>query len=133
MNNPDHIILFDGVCNLCNGFVKFVIKKDRHAVLRFAPLQSEYGITFLKKLNSYKKNYDTVIYISGDKYFFKSTAVLKILKDIGGIWKLFYGLVIIPPFLRDFIYDLIATNRFRIFGKRDSCMAPSKEIKERFL
>lgn len=133
MNIPDKLILFDGVCNLCNGLVRFIIKRDRRGIIKFSPLQSSYARAFLEDLKPDPKIFNTVIYVSGGKVFSKSLAILHLLKDLGGIWKLFYGFIIIPAFMRDMIYNLIASGRYRIFGKKDSCMIPSDDIKWRFL
>ena len=127
------ILLFDGVCNLCNSLVRFIVKRDHDAKIRFAPLQSPAGQLFLKKFDADLDDIDTVVYITGNKYFIKSTAILQLLKDFGGGWQLFYGFIIIPKFIRDFFYDLIARTRYRTFGKTDKCMVPAEDIKERFL
>jgi predicted DCC family thiol-disulfide oxidoreductase YuxK len=129
--NP--IVLFDGVCNLCNGLVKFIIKGDRRAKIRFTPLQSAAGKLFLLKYGLPSTDINSVVFIKGDKYFLRSSAILHLLRELGGAWKLFYGLLIIPPIIRDFFYDIIARTRYRIFGRTDSCMVPSEEEKNRFL
>ena len=133
INNNAQIILFDGVCNLCNGLVRFIIKRDPEAKFRFASLQSESGQSILYKLGLDQSNFDSVIYIKGDNYFIKSSAGLNVLNDIGGIWKMFFLFIIIPKFIRDFFYDIISKSRYKIFGKRESCMIPTSEIKQRFL
>jgi predicted DCC family thiol-disulfide oxidoreductase YuxK len=129
----ENIIIFDGVCNLCNGLVRFVIKNDRKGTIRFAPLQSDFGRHLQSAINTGKRNSDTVVYSRKGINFFRSDAVLYILKDLGGPWRILYGLRIIPRFLRDYIYNVVAANRYRVFGKRDTCMIPGPEIKERFL
>ena len=132
MNNNEKILLFDGVCNLCSNLVLFIIKKDPKSQFKFTALQSEMGKLLLKKYILESNNLNTVVYIKGENYFLKSTAILNIVKDLGGYWKLFYVFILIPKFLRDFIYDLIAKSRYRIFGKKESCMIPSPEINQRF-
>ena len=132
MNNNEKILLFDGICNLCNNLVFFIIKRDPKSQFKFAALQSETGKLLLKKYILESNNLNTVVYIKGEKYFLKSTAILNIIKDLGGYWKLFYAFIIIPKFIRDFIYDLIAKSRYRIFGKKESCMIPSPDINKRF-
>ncbi len=127
------ILLFDGVCNLCNRVVQFTIKRDPEGKFRFAALQSEGGQALLKKFNLPKNDFDSLVLIEGEKYFLRSAAVLRVLKGLGGGWKLFYGLMIFPRPLRDFIYGIVARTRYRIFGKRDSCMVPDGDVKERFL
>ncbi len=133
MNNNNQIILFDGVCNLCNGFVKFIIKRDPKAKFKFASLQSEIGQSLLYKFGLPTDDFHSFVYIKGDKYFIKSSAALNVLKDMGGIWNLFFAFIIIPKFIRNFFYDIISKTRYQLFGKRNSCMVPSSEIKQRFL
>lgn len=133
MNTSGPVLLFDGVCNLCNKLVIFIIRKDRLAKIRFAALQSETGKEILKAHNLPDKDIDSVVYISGHTIFLKSSAVLHLLKDVGNGWNLFFGLIIIPRFIRDFFYDLIARTRYRIFGKKSVCMMPSPEIADRFI
>lgn len=133
MNKKEHILLFDGVCNLCIGMVQFLIKRDRDSKFRFGSLQSETGQSILIKHNLIKGDLDTFVYLTDGKYFLKSTAALRVLRDLGGIWKLFYVFIIIPVPIRDLFYSLIAKVRYRIFGKRIVCMVPTPEIKDRFL
>jgi len=136
VSHSDKILLFDGVCNLCNGLVRFIIKKDRRAGIKFTPLQvaeAQRIASLYVKFDLVRNDLETVKYISNDKTYLKSSAVLHILKDIGGGWQIFYGLIIIPKSLRDFFYDLVARSRYRIFGKRETCMVPAHEIKERFI
>lgn len=127
------IILFDGVCNLCNGFVQFIIKRDPNAKFNFASIQSERGQSLLKKMGLPTNDFDSFVYIKGDNYFLKSSAGLNVLKDLGRLWQLFYVFIVIPKFIRDFFYSIIAKTRYKIFGKRDFCMIPTPEIKQRFL
>lgn len=134
MNNSETpVLLFDGVCNLCNCIVQFVIKRDPEGKFKFASLQSESGQTLLKKMGLPTDDFDSFVFINGNKYFLKSSAGLHVLKELGGVWKLFYVFIILPRPLRDFIYGLIAKTRYRIFGKRDTCMVPTQDIKRRFL
>lgn len=132
-NEFQAIILFDGVCNLCNASVQFILKRDSKAQFRFASLQSEFGKQKLLLYEIDANKCDSVIYIYKDKAFIKSTAALQIAKKLGGGWPLLYGLIIIPRFIRDWVYGFIAKNRYRWFGKKDSCMIPSPELKSRFL
>jgi len=132
-NNKTHILLFDGVCNLCNGVVQFTIKRDTNKKIKFAALQSETGQALLESFGLPTNDLDTFVFITGGKYYLKSTAGLHLLKELGGLWQLFYILIIFPRPLRDFIYTLVAKTRYHIFGKRDSCYVPSAEIKQRFL
>lgn len=131
--NSENIILFDGVCNLCNGVVKFIITRDKNNKFKFAALQSTAGQTLLKKFDLQTTNFTSFVLIKGENYFLKSSAALKMMKELGGIWKLFYVLIVIPGPLRDFVYDLLAKSRYSIFGKRDTCMIPTDNVKERFL
>ncbi|MBX7151424.1 thiol-disulfide oxidoreductase DCC family protein [bacterium] len=127
------IILFDGVCNLCNGSVLFIIKRDPKAQFRFASLQSAYGENFLKEKNLSTKEYDSIVLIEGDRFYTQSSAALRIAKRLNGAWPLFYIGIIIPKFLRDAVYNFIAKNRYRWFGKKDACMIPTPELRSRFM
>jgi predicted DCC family thiol-disulfide oxidoreductase YuxK len=131
MDNP--ILLFDGVCNLCNASVQTVIKFDREAKFRFASLQSEPGKLLLEKYNISERNLDSVILIYQGKYFSHSDAPLEICRLLGKFWQIFYIFKIIPPFIRNAIYRWIAKNRYRWFGKQESCWLPTPELKSRFL
>jgi predicted DCC family thiol-disulfide oxidoreductase YuxK len=133
MNNDARIILFDGVCNLCNSSVQFVIKHDKEAKFKFASLQSESGQALLKKFNLPLDQFNSFIYVRGDQVIQRSSGALNVLRDLGGFWKLMYGFIIVPPFIRNFVYDYIAKNRYRFFGKRESCMIPTPDLKRRFL
>lgn len=131
--NPSHpLVLFDGVCNLCDSSVQFIIKRDPKKRFRFTFLQSDLGQKFLRQLKQPTEILESVILIYGGKAYFESSAALHILKIIGGLWALFYAFIVIPSFLRNFIYRIIAKNRYRWFGKKDSCMMPTPDIKERF-
>lgn len=133
VNDNKNIILFDGVCNLCNGFVQFVIKRDKNAVFKFASLQSETGQEVLRKYNLPIDELTSVIYVQNENVFLRSEAALRIASQLDGIWKLSKILLVFPTPLRDFVYNLVAKNRYRIFGKRDECMLPTAELKSRFL
>lgn len=131
---PDKpIILFDGICNLCNAAIQFVIKRDPAAVFSFASLQSDAGQQLLKKFDLPVSELNSFVLIQHDQSFTRSTAALKVAKQLKGPTKLLYGFIIVPAFIRNFVYKIIAANRYRWFGKRDSCMLPSIELKERFL
>ena len=132
-NSKSHILLFDGVCNLCNSIIQFTIKRDPKGKFKFASLQSESGQALLKKFGLPTDDFDSFVFINGDKHFLKSSAGLHVLKELGGVWKLFYVFIIFPRPLRDFIYNMIEKTRYRIFGKRDTCMIPTQDIKLRFL
>lgn len=128
-----NIILFDGVCNLCNGIVRFIIKKDKKALFRFAAIQSGAGQLLIKKYTGNNTQNITIYYIKENKYFEKSTAILHILKDLGGVWRCFYPLIYIPSCIRDRIYLFISRYRYRVFGKREMCIVPTADIKGRFI
>lgn len=127
------ILLFDGVCNLCNASVQFLIKHDPKALLKFAALQSESGQALLKKYGLNTTDFDSFILIENNLVYSKSTAILRLVKQLGGFFKGLYYLIYIPRSIRDFIYDLIAKSRYSIFGKRNRCMVPNPEIMDRFL
>lgn len=127
------IILFDGVCNLCNNFVQLVIKHDQRGRFKFASLQSNTAQELLKSMPAAKRNLDTVVLVENGQYYQQSTAALRILRYLDGGWPLLYGLIILPPFIRDWGYALVAKNRYRWFGQRESCMLPTPELKSRFL
>ncbi len=133
MKSNDQVVLFDGVCNLCNGLVIFIIKRDTKSKFKFAALQSPAGETLLRKFGLSENDINTLVYIKGEKYFLKSSAVLNILKDLGGFWKLLFVFIFIPKFIRNIFYNLIAKTRYSILGKRQTCMVPSPELLNKFL
>jgi len=127
------IIMFDGVCNLCNASVNFIIDRDTKRYFRFAPLQSETGQAFLKKNELNAEDFDSLVLVEGDQFYRKSTAALRIARKLDGMWPLFYIFIIIPPFIRNIFYDLVAKNRYKIFGRSDQCRIPTPELKSLFL
>ncbi|WP_396589798.1 thiol-disulfide oxidoreductase DCC family protein [Allomuricauda sp. R78024] len=128
------IILFDGVCNLCNGAIQFVIKRDKKDTFRYAALQSEIGEQLIAERAIDTTKVDSIILIEpGVAYFTKSDAALNIAKEFGGGWKLLGTFIWIPKSFRDVIYDLIARNRYNWFGKKDACMIPTPELQAKFL
>jgi predicted DCC family thiol-disulfide oxidoreductase YuxK len=127
------IILFDGVCNLCNASVQFLIKRDTGDHFVFGSLQGGPGQELLKKFNQPGMLSDTFLLIEGNRVYSRSTAVLRVLKTLGKGWQLFYVLMLIPAFLRDLLYNLIAKSRYRWFGKRETCMVPQPSWKSKFL
>jgi predicted DCC family thiol-disulfide oxidoreductase YuxK len=127
------IVLFDGVCNFCNSSVNFIIRKDTQDHFRFLPLQSEKGKSIVSRFKLDPENLQTVILLENGKIYTRSTAALRIVKRLHGGWKLMYGFVIVPPVVRDFFYDLIAKNRYKWWGKRESCMVPTPGVKKKFL
>ncbi len=131
--NKNAIILFDGVCNFCNSSVNFIIERDSNNYFKFAPLQTDIAQKLLEKYNINKADTDSVILIEDDKAYTHSTAGLKIARKMDGIWSIFYILIIVPKFIRDFCYKTFAKYRYKLFGKKDVCMMPTPEIRERFL
>ncbi len=127
------IILFDGVCNFCNSAVNFTIKKNAKANIFFAPMQSEAGQKILKQYDLPADDMQSFVFIDKEKAYKQSTAALKVCRYLRGLWPLCYGLIIVPPFIRDGIYNWIAKNRYKWFGLRQECMIPSPEVKQRFL
>lgn len=127
------VVLFDGVCNLCNGVVKFVIVRDSKEKLRFASLQSETGKELMRRHDIDENQLSTFVFIENEKAYTKSTAGLKLTRNLGGLWPLLYALIIIPAFIRDVAYNFVSSNRYRWFGKQEACMIPTPEIRARFL
>ena len=127
------IILFDGVCNLCNSSVQFVIKHDADKKFMFASLQSTAGQLLLKQFDLPLQDFNSFILIENEKVFFKSTAALMVAKHLKGAVKLLYGFIVVPPFIRNGAYNFIAKNRYKWFGKKESCILPTPELKARFL
>jgi predicted DCC family thiol-disulfide oxidoreductase YuxK len=127
------IILFDGVCNFCNFWVNFILDRDKNDLFRFTALQSERGQDLLKRFRLDTANFDSFLLIAGNKYYTKSTAALMISKNLKGLVKILYPFIFLPKFLRDFFYDLIAKNRYKLFDKREVCRVPTEEERKKFL
>jgi predicted DCC family thiol-disulfide oxidoreductase YuxK len=128
-----HIILFDGVCALCESSVRFIIKHDKAGLFRFAPVQSEIGAQMQSDLDIDALGAGTMILIKEGKAYCRSDAALEIARDLAGPWKALVCLKIIPPCLRNAVYDFIAKRRYRWFGEKSACMIPDEALKERFL
>lgn len=127
------VVLFDGVCNLCNSYVNWLIDHDRKNIFKFAALQSETGKKLVDQLGL-KGNYlDTIIFYNNGKGYTHSTAVLHIVKQLGGVYRFAAVFLLVPPFIRNAVYNLVARNRYRWFGKRNTCRIPTPELKARFL
>lgn len=134
MNTADPpLLLFDGICNLCNGCIQILLKIDRRKQLRFASLQSRKGQETLTRFALALNPLPSIVLVDKGQAHFRSTAVLLSLRRIGGPWTIFYVFIAVPRPLRDLVYHLIARNRFRMFGKRTECMAPTPDLKARFL
>ena len=131
--NDHPIILFDGVCNFCNGAINFVLKQDKKGIFRFAPLQSEAGQKLLQQFNLSIKDFDSFVLIDQGKVYKKSAASLRVMNQLPWYWKEVQIFRIIPRIFRDAIYDFIANNRYKWFGKKDQCMVPGPGMRNRFL
>ena len=128
------IVVFDGVCNLCNAWVNFVIVRDRGGKFRFAALQSAAGQRLVGDLrHGGRLDGSSIVLIEGKHYHTRSTAALRIARGLDFPWPLLYGLVLVPRFFRNWIYDLVAQNRYRLFGKRETCRVATPEVEDRFL
>ena len=126
------IVLFDGVCNFCNDSVNFIIRHDRDNKFKFATLQSDIGQELRAEYNV-GEDIDSIVLIENDQAFTHSTAGLRIAKALGGIWSLGYIFIIVPAVIRDWFYKLFAKYRYRLFGKKEVCMIPTPDVRERFL
>lgn len=127
------IVLFDGVCNLCNNAVQFIIKHDKKNAFLFASLQSKTGQKLLAQHNLPLNELNSFILIENDKAYNRSTGALRVAKKLNGILPWLYAFMIIPKIFRDSIYDFISRNRYKWFGKKDECLIPTSELKARFL
>lgn len=129
------VVLFDGVCNLCNATVQFLVDRDPDGVLRFASLQSEQGAAILAEHGKQapEGDPDSVLFVEDGRVFDRSSAALRIARHLRGIWKIFYVFVIVPRPLRDLVYRFIAHHRYRWFGKSEQCRIPTPELRARFL
>jgi len=133
LTDEKQIILFDGVCNFCNFWVNFVIERDTKDIFRFAALQSEKAKKLTSSFSIDVSKLDTFVLIKGEKFLTKSTAALMICEKLNGPIKILSLFIIVPKIFRDFIYDLIAKNRYKFFGKRESCRIPTKADRLKFL
>ena len=127
------IILFDGVCNLCNGSVRFVIRRDPNRYFKFASLQSEAASRVLAETNHATPGPDSIVLVEADRVWVKSTAILRIARQLRFPWPVSYAFVAIPRPIRDWVYDFVARHRYRWFGRKDVCMVPTPELRDRFL
>lgn len=131
------ILLFDGICNYCNKWVNFIIRHDKKKKFLFAALQSETGKKILKQYQLVgiinPDQQESAVLIYNNKTYIKSSTGLHVLYHLGGIYSLAFVFIIVPAFIRDFYYDIIARNRYKWWGKRNECMIPAEDVKERFL
>ncbi|MBI3520400.1 MAG: DUF393 domain-containing protein [Bacteroidetes bacterium] len=131
--NHKSILLFDGYCNLCHSSVQFVMKHEKNQELYFTSLQSDTGIEILNHFNIDPVKVDSLVLIENNKAYIKSSAALRLGKYLNGLYVLGYGFLIIPPFIRNMVYDYIAKNRYKWYGKKESCLIPEKDVSNRFL
>jgi predicted DCC family thiol-disulfide oxidoreductase YuxK len=130
----DHpIILFDGVCNLCNSAVQFIIRHDKKSIFRFASLQGKHGQELLRHYQLSNEDFNSFVLIQNNKAYTKSLAALLVAKQLNAPVKFLYGFIIVPPFIRNAVYNIIAKNRYSWFGKKDECMIPTPALTDRFL
>jgi len=127
------VILFDGICNLCCGWVQFLIRRDKKALFRFASIQSEAGKHLLASAGLNPAQAETIVYVRNKEVYIESTAILEILNDLGGMWRISKVFKLIPKAVRNSTYRFIARNRYRIFGTRSSCLMPAPGNEKRFL
>jgi predicted DCC family thiol-disulfide oxidoreductase YuxK len=127
------VVLFDGVCNLCSASVQFLIEHDPEGVLRFAPLQSESAQALLEAVGLTDYDFDTIVLVEGEQYYTKSDAALRIARRLERPWSLLWVGRYVPRVLRDAAYDVVASSRYSVFGKKDQCMVPTPEVRDRFL
>ncbi len=127
------IILFDGVCNLCNSSVQYVIKHDPEGIYHFASLQSEAGQRLLEQYKLDANDLNSFVLIMNNKAYTRSTAALTVARKLKGLSKLLYGFIIVPPLIRNAVYNFIARNRYKWFGRKDECMVPTAALRSRFL
>lgn len=126
-----NILFFDGYCSLCNGLVDWAMRQDKRARVKFASLQGETARSIIPENNINDTN--TVVYWNGSESFQRSDAILHLLIDMGGIWKLAGVILVIPRFFRDLVYKWIASNRYFLFGRRQTCRMPTSQEKDRLL
>lgn len=131
--NSVPIILFDGVCNFCNGAVNFAIKHDKKGTIKFAPLQSAIGLQLLKQYNLPTDEMNSFVFIDNNTAYTQSTAAIKVCGYLNGLWPMCKGFLIVPKFIRDGLYNWIAKNRYKWFGEKESCMIPTPDVRARFL
>ncbi|WP_407269109.1 thiol-disulfide oxidoreductase DCC family protein [Radiobacillus sp. PE A8.2] len=128
----NRIILFDGECNFCDSSVQFIIKRDPKGYFKFASLQSDIGQQLLKE-HKVDADINSFVLVDDDSCYFRSSAALRVCRRLKAPWKIFSTLIIVPRPIRDYFYNIIANNRYKWFGKKDSCTLPPPEIRKRFL
>lgn len=133
LNKAHKILLFDGVCNLCNASVLFVIRRDKKKEIKYAAIQSQQGKMLLQQYHIEEAYLGSLIFIEDGKVYLKSTGALRLCKYLKGLWPVLYLFIFVPPFIRNAVYDFVAKNRYQWFGKKETCMVPTVELKSLFL
>lgn len=131
--NSDTVLLFDGECNLCNKTVQFVIQRDKKARVKYASLQSDYGKSIMRQYNIPEGYVDSIVFFHKNKIYYKSRAALELSLHLDGLWFLLYIFALVPPVIRNWGYNFIAKNRYKWFGKTDTCWVMTKDLKDRFI
>ncbi|MES2776114.1 MAG: thiol-disulfide oxidoreductase DCC family protein [Bacteroidota bacterium] len=131
--NEQPVILFDGVCNLCSSAVQFIIKRDKKKLFRFASLQSDFGQKILSDNNLSPTDLSSFILLENGKIYTKSAGALRVVRKLNAAWPLLYGFIIVPPFIRNAVYNWVAKNRYKWFGKQEACWLPTPDLKARFI
>ena len=131
--NSHHVVIFDGVCNFCNGAVNFIIKRDPEVLFVFTPMQSDLASELMKQHQLNRLGLDTILLIKDGQCFMFSSAVLEISKDLTGFWYLFSVFKLVPASIRDYCYKVFARNRYALFGRQKECMVPTDELRHRFV
>ena len=132
-DTPHAVVLFDGVCNLCNAGVQFIIPRDPGGYFRFAPLDSRAAVRAIAEAGGLPPGTDSIVLVEGGRLYVRSAAALRVARRLRFPWPLAYGLVVVPRFLRDWAYDIVARNRLRWFGRREACLIPGPGTRDRFL
>lgn len=127
----DTVVFFDGVCNLCNSYVQWLIKRDKKNKLKYASLQSQFAQHHITDIKI--RQTDSIVFFKNQQFYTKSTAVIYILQSLGYPYKLSVVLLIVPKFIRNWVYDIVARNRYKWFGKRAACLLPEASLKDKFL
>ena len=133
MRLAQNILLIDGECMLCQRITQFVVRHDKQQIFMFASLQSDAGRHLLKLFGMPADYRDTFVLIQNKKHYTRSGAALRVCRKLGGAWRSLYALIVIPPILRNAVYNIVAANRYRWFGKSDQCMLPAPELRGRFI